>query len=313
MQLLNDSITMSFKEKLSLISPITWPAWLGMGCLWLITRLPIRWQFSIGRAIGKLIYRYSPKLRTISTTNVDLCFPELSDVERTQLIKKNFEALGIGVIEAAMAWWMSDRRLKKCAVTLNGVEHAEKAFSNGKGVILLGPHFICLEMVGRMLGSQYSFAVMYRPHKKKLIAFIQESFRKKYQIKTIARHRMRELLNTLESNMAVWYAYDIDGGEKRSVFVPFFGVQTASLTAISRIAKLSGATIVPIDFYRTDDKWGYEINLSAPLENFPSDDVVQDATRLNQFLEQAIRNKPEQYIWQYKRFKTRPAGEKRFY
>lgn len=304
---------MSIKEQFALFGPLTWPAWIGMGCLWLITRLPVSWQFGIGRTMGNIIYRCSPKLRNISATNIDICFPNLSAEERDALLKKNFEALGIGLIETAMAWWMPDSRLKNCAVTLNGVEHAEEAFKKGKGIILLGPHFICLEIIGRMLGSKYSFAVMYRPHKKHLVAYIQERFRQKYQIKTIARHRMRELLNTLNSNMAVWYAYDIDAGEKRSVFAPFFGVQTASLTAVTRIVNMCDTAIIPIDFYRVDGKWGYEINLSAPLENFPGADYTEDATRLNKLLEQAIRKKPEQYIWQYKRFKTRPPGEKRFY
>ncbi len=168
-------------------------------------------------------------------------------------------------------------------------------------------------MVGRLLGSRYDLATMYRPHKIAAVAKIQERFREKYQIKQIARHQMRELLNTFKENKAIWYAYDIDAGVKRSVFAPLFGIQTASLTAVSRIAELSGTIVLPIEFYRTDDKWGYEINVSPPLQNFPSGDLVADASRLNTHLEQAIRHKPDQYIWQYKRFKTRPTGQQRFY
>jgi KDO2-lipid IV(A) lauroyltransferase len=168
-------------------------------------------------------------------------------------------------------------------------------------------------MVGRLLGSRYSFAAMYRPHKIPLVAKIQERFRQKYHIRHIARHRMRELLNAFQDNMAVWYAYDIDAGIKRSVFAPFFGIQTASLTSVSRIVKLTGATVVPIEFFRSDDKFGYELNLYPPLTSFPGADLSSDAACLNAHLEQAIRKKPEQYIWQYKRFKTRPQGEARFY
>jgi len=303
----------SIKKQLSLLSPANWPAWIGLSCLWLITRLPYRWQMWTGRLIGKIIYKSSAKLRHITEVNITLCFPELSLQQRTALIKKNFASLGIGLIETAMAWWLPDSRLQQCSVTLTGVEYAEQAFAKGKGIILLGPHFTCLEMIGRLLGAKYSFAVIYRPHKKQLISHIQERFRKKYRIKHIARHRVRELLRTLNENTAIWYAYDIDGGEKRSVFAPFFGIPTASLTAVSRIVELSGATIIPINFHRLDDRFGYEINLSPPLENFPSDSLLDDATRLNASLEKAIRAKPEQYIWQYKRFKTRPPGEKRFY
>jgi KDO2-lipid IV(A) lauroyltransferase len=304
---------MNVKKLWPLITPSTWPAWLAMACLWLITRLPIAWQLSIGRLIGKIVYVCSPKLRRIAEINIALCFPELSLQQRTDLVKKNFISLGIGLIETAMAWWLSDKRLQKCSIRLIGAEYADAAFAKGHGIILLGPHFTCLEMVGRLFGSRYSFAVMYRPHKKPMISYIQERFRKKYNIKQIARHRMRELISTLKENMAVWYAYDVDGGEKRSVFAPFFGVQTATLTAVSRLATLSGTSIVPISFYRLDDCWGYEIKLSPALENFPGDNLPADATQLNEHLEKAIRDKPEQYIWQYKRFKTRPPGEKRFY
>jgi KDO2-lipid IV(A) lauroyltransferase len=304
---------MNTKERLNLLSPINWPAWLGIGCLWLITRLPIRWQMSVGRFIGWAVYHCSPKLRQISTINLSLCFPHLSDPEREKLLKQNFASLGIGLIETGMAWWLSDKRLAKCQVTVNGVEHLEEALRRGKGAVLVSPHFMCLEMIGRLLGSRYHFAVMYRPHKKRILSYIQARFRQKYRIKHIARHHMRDLINTFNANTAVWYAYDIDAGEKRSVFAPFFDIQTASLTSASRLTEMTGAAVVPLDFYRLDDKWGYEINLYPILENFPGESYVADATRLNIQIEKSIRNKPEQYIWQYKRFKTRPPGEKRYY
>jgi KDO2-lipid IV(A) lauroyltransferase len=296
-----------------LIHPSAWPVWIGLSILWLITRLPPNWQIRIGKGLGKLIYLTAPKLKHISKINIQLCFPEKTLAEQTQLLRDNFASLGIGIIETAMAWWMSDKRLQQCKVTVNGLEHAEAAFAKGNGIILLGPHFTCLEMVGRLLGSRYAFAVLYRPHKKKLLAHIQAYSRKKYGIRQIARHEIRYLLRTLKENTAVWYAYDIDAGEKKSVFAPFFGIQTASLNAVSRLVTMSNATILPISFHRLDNTWGYEINLLPAIDNIPSDDLTNDATRLNASIEAAIRNKPEQYIWQYKRFKTRPIGEKRFY
>ncbi|HVY53090.1 MAG TPA: lysophospholipid acyltransferase family protein, partial [Gammaproteobacteria bacterium] len=194
-----------------------------------------------------------------------------------------------------------------------GLEHGEQALAQGRGVILLSPHFTCLEMIGRLVAMQYSFTALFRPHKKKLINFLLQKFRSKQQVNYIPSHRMHLLTTALKNNQPVWYAYDVDGGKKRSVFAPFFGIQSSSLTAVSRLAKLTGAAILPIRFYRRDDNTGYEIMLLPALEQFPSNDLVADATRLNKCLEEAIRYKPEQYIWQYKRFKTRPMGEKRFY
>ncbi|MHB1946814.1 MAG: LpxL/LpxP family Kdo(2)-lipid IV(A) lauroyl/palmitoleoyl acyltransferase [Gammaproteobacteria bacterium] len=300
------------KRLIKLASPRYWPAWLGLSLLWLITRLPYQWQINIGESLGKAICLFPTKFKHITETNIKLCYPDLSDKERSLLVRKNFASIGVGLIEAGMAWWLPDSKLN-CLYKIHGLEHVEAAFARGKGIILLGPHFTCLEMIGRLLGMQYAFAVMYRPHKKALISFIHERFRKKNSVQYIARHRIRELLRALNNNKAIWYAYDVDGGKKRSVFAPFFGIKTASLTAVTRIVKLSDASVVPISFYRRDNELGYDIFLSAPLENFPGSNLEEDATRLNAAIELAIRNKPEQYVWQYKRFKTRPQGEPRFY
>ena len=302
----------SIKKSLALANPLYWPAWLGIGILWLITRLPVRLRLNLGKGIGKLIYIFPSKLKHITITNIKMCFPELSPEKQQKLAKDNFESLGVGLIEAAMAWWLPDEKLKHL-FTVHGLEYAEQAFAKGKGIILLGPHFTCLEMVGRLLGMQYSFAVMYRPHKKKLINFIQERFRQKHYLQTIPRNRIRQLIRALNNNIAIWYAYDVDGGSKHSVFAPFFGVPAASLTSVSRLVRMSDAAVIPISFFRRDDHFNYDIILYPPIENLPTGDLQKDATILNKALEKAIREKPEQYVWQYKRFKTRPMDEPRVY
>jgi KDO2-lipid IV(A) lauroyltransferase len=304
----------NIKKYFALLNPRLLPAWLAVGALWLITRLPYRWQMRIGRSFGRITYRLSPKLRHITEINIKLCFPAMSHAEQETLIKKNFESLGIGIIETAMAWWIPNRRLlKQCDMQIHGDKYFQEALAAGKGIILLSPHFTCLEMIGRMISSEYKVVAMYRPHKNPLLAFIQKRFRRRYHIQHIAKHRMRAVLNTFKENLAVWYAYDIDAGEKRSVFAPFFGIPTASITAISRIAALTGAMVVPIDFRRKENGWGYEVNVYPALTHFPGEDFSADAARLNKHIENAVRKNPEQYIWQYKRFKTRPQGEARFY
>lgn len=301
-----------FKKQLELLNPLYWPAWLALGILWSITRLPYRWQLNIGKSIGRILYCFPTKLKHTTAVNIKLCFPELSAAEQKNLAKKNFAALGVGLIEAAISWWVSEDQLKQL-FTVHGYEYAEEAFAKGKGIILLGPHFTCLEMIGRLLGMKYSFAVMYRPHKKRFVSFIHERFRQRNYTQYIPRHRLRQLIRALNNNVAIWYAYDIDGGKKRSVFAPFFGIQTASLTSVSRLVNLSGAAVIPIGFYRHENEFRYEVTLYPPLENFPGDNLVDDARRLNETLETAIRQNPEQYVWQYKRFKTRPPHEPRFY
>lgn len=298
---------------LALLHPRYWVAWLGIGFLWLLIQLPYRWQIKLGKNLGHFLFIFPTKLKRITETNIQLCFPQLSTADQQTLVKNNFASLGIGLIEAAIAWWMPDDKLSSL-FQIYGLEHIEKAFAAGKGIILLGPHFICLELVGRLISMHYQFAVMYRPHKKSFIAFIQERFRKKHYLHYIPRNRIRELIRALNNNIAVWYAYDIDAGEKSSVFAPFFGVPTASLTSVSRLIDLTGAAVIPMSFFRnSDDEFHYEVHLYPALDNLPTGNLVEDATILNTALQQAICQKPEQYVWQYKRFKTRPKGQDKIY
>lgn len=294
------------------INPLYWPIWLIIGLLWLATRMPFKAQLYCGKYVGKLLYCFPGKIKFITTLNIQLCFPELSVAEQNKLIKNNFENLGRALFETAMAWWLPDDKLQQL-LHIRGIEHGDQALAQGKGIILLSPHFACLEMIGRLIAMKYAFTAMYKPHKKQFIAFLLEQFRSRQHVTYIPSNRMRLLTTALEKNEPVWYAYDVDGGKKHSVFAPFFGISSASLTSVSRLAKLTGAAVVPIQFYRRDDNSGYEIVLSPALSQFPSSNAILDATRLNKCLEDAIRLKPEQYIWQYKRFKTRPDGEKRFY
>ena len=301
------------KKLLFFISPLYWPAWLGFGLLWLIIQLPHHWRMNIGRWLGKLLHLFPTSIKHTTDVNLAICFPELSEQERKKLAKKNFESLGIALIESAMAWWSPDHKLQNRYV-LHGLENLEHALAKGKGVIVLAPHFTCLELIGRLMGLDHTFGVMYRPHKKPFIAFIHGLFRKKYYETYIPSNRVRQLIQALQENQAIWYAYDIDGGMRRSsVFAPFFGVPTATLTTVSRLAKMTGAQVLTLSAYREDNDTLYSIFLSEALTDFPTDDLVTDATHLNSLLEKAIRLAPEQYVWQYKRFKTRPKGLKRFY
>jgi KDO2-lipid IV(A) lauroyltransferase len=296
-----------------LLSPQYWPAWFLLGVLWLVALFPHRISIRIGKLLGQFLFLLPTQMKQTTKTNLTLCFPELSYAEREALAKKNFISLGIAFIESAKAWWLPEHRLKNLC-QIQGGEHLQAALQKGKGVILIAPHFTCLELVGRLLGQSYTFGVMYRVHKKPFISMLHALFRKKHYNTYIPSHQVRKLIRALNDNLPIWYAYDIDAGSKRnSVFAPFFEIETATLTTVSRIVKLTDAVVLPFNYFRSENNLNYEVIISPPLENFPGKNVLEDATRLNNILENAIRQHPEQYVWQYKRFKTRPHGQKRFY
>ena len=285
-----------------------WPTWSGIALLWCLSHLPYTWQHAIGRRIGMLFHRLAGRRRSIAAVNLSLCFPELSTSEREKILTEQFVSMGIGVMETAMSWWSPDRRLGQLA-HLDGLQHLQAALSRGKGVILLSAHFTTLEIGGRLLALQSPFHVMYREHKNAAFDRVMKSARIKHFGKAIARGDLRGVLRSLRDNVPVWYAPDQDYGREQSVFVPFFGIPAASITATSRLARISGAAVVPFFQTRLPDARGYQLTLYPPLDNFPGESVAADIRRINKIIEARIREQPGQYLWVHRRFKTRPEGE----
>jgi len=292
--------------------PKYWPFWLIIGVLRLLVFLPYRTQLWLGKWIGLALYQWSKKLRHIAEVNIDLCFPELSDKEKQTLIRENFISSGMAIFETALAWWGSERKLRSL-VHIHGLENLEKAQATGKGVLLLGIHFTTLELAGRLFTLDHETSVMYRGHKIPFINFLIERTRKKHYKQIIERNNIRSFFKALKKGKMVWYTPDIEAGYYDHIFAPFFKIPAATLTATARIPALTGAVTVMSSYYRRDDGTGYDIIFSPMIENFPSDNLEQDISRINELIENAIRKKPEQYLWQYKRFKTRPNNEPRFY
>lgn len=297
---------------ISLAAPRYWPSWLALGLLRIAVFLPYTWQIKLGTGLGLTLFIFAKRARKTSQINVKLCFPELTPTEQQQLLKASFVSLGIGFFETALGWWASSKRLK-ALVKVQGLEYVTTRQQNGQAVIMMGAHFTTLEIVGRLFSLYMPFAVVYRRQKNPVLDLFNQRYLHKHYHKAIAREDIRSIIRCLKQAIPVWYTPDVDAGIKNSVFVPFFGISAASITATSRFAKLGEAAIVPAGFYRSEDGSGYDIIFQPPLADFPSDDLTEDTARVNQVLEAAIRKKPAQYLWSYKRFKTRPPGEKRFY
>lgn len=298
-------------DKLSLKpywKPKYWLTWMGLAGLWIIVQFPYAIQLKFGSLLGLGAYYILKRRRQIADINIKLCFPEMSDKERDQLVRDNFSSIGMAVIETAMGWWVSDKRLENLA-HIHGLHYATEALKKGKGVILLGGHLGSLDLIGRISVQYYTFDVLFRSSKNKLIDTLLLRHRQATFSMAIERHSLRTMIKQLEKNRIVWYAPDQDYGAKHSVFAPFFGVSAASITATARLAKLSGAVVIPAFPYRLPNAKGYDLVVLPPLENFPSGDEVADATRINKIIEEAIRRAPEQYLWAHRRFKTRPPGE----
>ena len=288
------------------------PMWLLFGFLRFVSLLPYTIQLRIGKLIGKLLKKLSARRQGIVDTNLKLCFPEKSDLEREALRNENYENLGISLIEIGICWWWKPERLKPL-VEVRGLEHVQHCLDNKQGVILLSGHSTSLELGGRALSLFLPFQAMYRTQKNRLFDSYLYTKRSGYLKAVISRKNTRRMIKGIKQLIPTWYAPDQDFANERNVFAPFFGIQTATLSASSRLAKSSGAAMIPFYPERKTDGSGYILWLKPPLENFPSDDEIADSTAINATIEQFARRQPAQYMWVHKRFKTRPEGEADIY
>tara|TARA_Y100001934_G_scaffold46626_2_gene56352 strand:- start:907 stop:1878 length:972 start_codon:yes stop_codon:yes gene_type:complete len=298
----------------ALLHPRYWLLWLGLGLLWLVVQLPYRWLLGLGRVLGWGMFHLMSDRREVARTNLALCFPEMSEIARERLLRENFASNGIALFEMAMAWWWPRQRLARLA-HIEGLEHLNDAAAQGKGVVLMSLHFTTLEIGAALLGQAVTIDGMYREHRNAAFDFVQRRGRERHNLdaKAVEREDVRSMLRSLRSGRAIWYAPDQDYGRKASVFVPLFGVQAATVTATSTFARLGKAQVVPFTQTRLADGSGYRLTVHPPLEGFPGENETADALRINQWVEQAISQQPEQYMWVHRRFKTRPEGESRPY
>lgn len=285
-----------------------WPVWLGLGAMKLMAALPHRLQLALGRGLGRLYGRLDRHRRHVVATNLRLCFPALDEAARARLARAHFEALGMGIFEVASGYWAPRARLAALGEVC-GLEHFDAAAARGRGIILMTGHFTTLEIGAGLLALHRSFHPMQRRNENALFNEVMSAERaRRTGGACIDRGDLRGMLRVLRRNGAVWYAPDQDYGAQGTVFVPFFGVAARTITATSRLARMSGAAVLPYWPERLADG-RYRVHILPMLEDFPSADETADAARINRLIEDWARCVPEQYYWVHRRFKGRPAGE----
>jgi KDO2-lipid IV(A) lauroyltransferase len=293
------------------LSPRSWPGWLGIGCAWLLARLPWPLQRALGRAVGTLIRVALPARRKVAERNLELCFPELDERRRQALLRESFAQLGIGLFEFARAWWGEVDPMRH-GLRVEGLEHLEAARAGGRGVIVVSGHFTTLEIAARLMCDYAPLAGMYRPHDQGPMEWAVKRGRLRYAQAMFGRDELRPALRHLKQGGLLWFAPDQDTRRGDSVFVPFFGRPAYSLTSTHQLARLSGATVLAFAHERRDDG-GYTLRLSPPFANFPSPDATADTAQVMAAIEAMVRVVPEQYLWIHRRFKRQPDGRGALY
>ncbi|MDE1184126.1 lipid A biosynthesis lauroyl acyltransferase [Paraburkholderia sp.] len=281
------------------------------GLLRAFALLPYGLVARFGNGLGALLYRIPSTRRRVVHTNLKLCFPDLSDVERDQLARAHFCHVIRSYAERGTQWFGNARAIAKLVEVESAIDLSE---AHAQPTIFVGFHFVGIEAGCMMYSTRHPVASLYTPMSNVLFDAMACRQRARFGTEMIPRSdSVRRALRVLRAGKPVMLAADMDFGLRDSVFVPFFGVPACTLTSVSRMAKAGNARVVPFVTEVLPDYRGYKLTIFDALSDFPSDDPTVDARRLTEFLETQVRRMPAQYYWVHKRFKHRPAGEAAVY
>lgn len=285
---------------------------IALALIWLLHWLPFGPLARAGRGIGWLAYRLAAPRRRVVLINLRLCFPGLEESERIALARRHFSALGRAFVERGILWHASEERIRRF-IRFDDVEHFESV--RGTPVVMLAPHFVGLDMGGTLVALTWKAGSMYGKQKNAALDRAMRRGRVRFGEPLLFSRQdgIRPVVRALRDGIPFYYLPDMDLGPRESIFVPFFGVQTATVPALSRLAQVSRAKVVPVVTRQLPDGQGYAARFYPAWENFPTGDVAADTRRMNEFIEGMVREMPEQYYWVHKRFKTRPPGEPKPY
>ena len=287
--------------------PRYWPLWAFWLGLHVTHRLPLHWQVAIGRRIGDVLYAGLRRERRAAARNLEICFPDKSPDEHGRLLREHFAAIGISFLEMGIGWFAPIARLRRL-IRITGREHLDAALARGGPLLLWGAHFTTLEVGVAILEDLCDHcACMFRPQKNAMLDAMIRCGRSRFAVEQIPRDDVRRLLKHLKGNGVVVYFPDQTYLGNQSAMLSFFGEPALTNTATTKLAAMTGATVLTYFYRRRPDSTGYELEIGPPLRGIPSHDAVADAAKLFGALERFIELAPEQYFWTYKKFKRRPA------
>ena len=279
-----------------------------VGLMWLLHWLPLPLLGRFGTGVGSLLFMLLGTRRHIALTNLRLCMPELTEAQRVTLARQHFQAYSRSVWERAILWWAPPARLRRLIQVDPGVPLAQI----GAGpTILLCPHFVCLDVAGVAVMLDTSLCSIYVQQKNATFDEVLRRGRSRFRPVQLfsLKEGVKPIIRAMREGLPYFMLPDMDFGDKDAQFVPFFGVPAATLTAPGRLAAATGAAVIPVVATFLPNYAGWRVTFYPAWDNFPGDDMVASARRMNAFIEERVREAPAEYFWTHKRFKTRPEGE----
>lgn len=299
--------------RLTFLSPKYWLTWLGVFVLWLLMLVPVSFRNKIASIIVTLTIKPSSRSTKIATTNISMCFPEKTDAEINEMVARFFYYKTRIFLDYSFLWFASERKLKTMYKIVNGDE-LKSLKASGNNVIFLTGHMLALDHGAQSLSFDNHILGLIKAIKNPVVDWLVARGRTRFNTRLYERaFGIKGIIASVKSGDQFFYLPDEDLSESRSEFVPFFNVQKATITALGRLAKICNAKIVPCVSIFNDVSGQYEVHFLPSLSEYPSGDKIADALKMNQVLEELILMAPEQYLWTFRFFKNRPAGEPSVY
>ncbi|HMO44547.1 MAG TPA: lipid A biosynthesis acyltransferase [Rubrivivax sp.] len=287
-----------------------WPARALLALLWLLHWLPLGVQAALGGALGRVFYTLARTRRRVAARNVMLCLPELSALQRRELLRRHFRWLGRSAVERALLWYASPARLKRLIHVEGDVKLAERS---RRPVMWLVPHFLALDVAGvaTQLFQSRPVVSIYQAQSHPVFDAAMRRGRSRFGRGALFARQdtVRPLLRAIRAGHAFFNLPDMDFGMKDAAFVPFFGVPAATLLAPSRMARALDMVVQPVVAQMLPGGRGWRVHFLPPWRDWPTGDPLADARRMNEWIEAMVRTDPAQYLWVHRRFKSRPEGE----
>lgn len=269
------------------------------------TKTRLRW----GRLLGWLTPRVMRSRAHIVRTNLRLCFPDMTNKEREALLKRHFYLLAQSIIDRGLIWFGQPERIAQ-TVQIEGLEHFDELLAANRKILVLAPHFIGLDAAGsRLTMHSKHTATFYTPSSDPDVDALMCEGRTRFNESFLISRKngIRGLIRLLRQGIPVYYLPDMDFGPKGAVFVPFFGIPAATLPSTAQIAQSWDAAVLPIISNLNSETGVYNVQILAPVPNFPgTDDLITATARINHLIEDWVKQDPAQYYWVHRRFKTRP-------
>jgi len=308
-----DSNKHRYRFRLILLHPRYWFTWLGLGLFFMVSLLPMPVIDWLGSRLGVLAATKNKKRFNIVKTNLSLCFPDKAPAEIESMVKQHFQAQFRSLMHYSILWWLPTFLLRK-RIRTSGFEQITDYQQQGKKIIVLLSHSVGLDFAAAAISMDYPSTAPYKAVRNPVIdwkiANGRFRFGSKFGSKLLTREDgLKPLIRETRAGKVLVYLADEDLGAKNSIFVPFFGVQKATIPVLGRLAQSCDAVVLPcVSCYELENR-RYSISLLPRIEGLPSGDDEIDSASMNRAIEHTIEQCPVQYLWTLRYFQTRPEGE----